>query len=555
MSDLEALNIDELLNKHLSAHIRLQNYQALRQYCLNIAPIQAVLDAISTPLNRAAETDKNTATAQLRDAAFKDQKKEDEQEAANEASLKIKYQSQLERSLQEIGAATEKQQQANINSSRLSRRISELEGQLANINARISDLTRPLSGTTHHHPGQIAAQVIVTNIHGHHPQLSTLHDDRDQLSATITSLRQEMAHASQLSRAQQTNIQSLRSNITEIKRDIDRLDQQEILRKKRHCFQEASEERLTPENRQTLHQRTHTKHREIDAQLMKLKTTVAEKCYPTLLNLLEQLLGDNYITLPLQNNEKMTLTSIITQMRQHLVDLDTFAQLKAALSQSQSNLSVQISKREATQSSSHQLESSNRQIVQNNQDLCIANTKLEQIKNDRLDMCAQFANYAFYAGFISVLTGGAGFILHTHFILSITPVIASILAGVSGAIIAGLLITACVAWIGSAITASEMSDNQSTLHTNKAQIAHNKQHIFNLSNQKLPAIEALIQTLQAEVHTGEGRVEQAAANARASFAAADAMTTNRVSVTQLSMFQQPTDAAPSSAQNTSRMYF
>jgi hypothetical protein len=66
-----------------------------------------------------------------------------------------------------------------------------------------------------------------------------------------------------------------------------------------------------------------------------------------------------------------------------------------------------------------------------------------------------------------------------------------------------------------------------------------------LSKNQLPAIEAAIQRYQQEVQTGQGRVEQAEANARGSFAAAEGITVNLPSFTQsgFGMFP-PADAVP-----------
>ncbi len=554
MRHLQALNIDRLLDEQLSAYLTHQDAQALRQHCLSITPIQPIMNTISTQLKTAAEQDKTEEATRLRDAAYQSQLTDDQTEASKDRALTARYSSrkgELQHSLRSIETENRK---TEIEALDMSRHLSLLRSQLNDIHHQMGAL-QPQHTTTHHHPGHATAQVIVqntaTNVHVHpdapiNPQerrLIELNRDKDKLLRAIDKLNQDTATLKCTVISRGSSLQLLKSEINDISGQEIQLRQREIARAERSRSPRFSIEALTQANREKLNRDTRTRQNEIDAHRVEMENISIKKCHPAFLNTLERDLRGN--TLPLQNFENATLLSIIAKMRCHIADLVTLDESRHVLRQSQLNLNNQLAMQTAAESSTTRLDIANRRMKEENIGLLEANVNLSHISNDRLNTRNQFAQYALVATVLTAIGATVGYLLNATLLMMVAPVVPIILASLAGVVIAGLLITSAIAWISAAITQSEIDANHASHNNNLVQIADNSQEMTRLSKSQLPAIEAAIQRYQQESHSGQRRVEQAEANARGSFAAAEGIAVNLPFVTQsgFGMFP-PADAIP-----------
>lgn len=515
MLHLQSLNIDRLLDEHLSAYLCRQNAQMLRQHCLNISPIQPIIQAISIQLKTAAEQDKMAQTTQLQQKAYQAQLNEDQNEASRDIALTAQYRVRKDEIHHNIQSIKAQYRDTEIAISHLSGRLFSLQDDLDNINR---------SSTTHGHPSQLSGKMAAqTNVHLHPASADAPREHRpthqnnhkDNLLHGIKNLNREISNLRSTLQSHDNSLESFGSELQDISGQEILIRQREIARAERHRAPRGSMGALTQANREKLDRDTQAMQTKIGTRQSEMERLAREKCHPAFMDTLERTLQGSLLA-HIQNNENAALLNIIAQMRRHVADLVTLEASKNALRQSQLNLNNQLAMRSTAESSSSRMDTDNNLMSDENVRLQEVNAQLSLINENFLYTRNQFAKYALITGLLTSLTATVGFLFNATLQIIIPTIIPYILAGLAIIVTTGLLITSGVAWIKALMTQSEIDENLSKHNHNLMQIANNSQEMARLAKQQLPAIETAIQHYQKEVQTRQGHVAQAEANARSS---------------------------------------
>lgn len=295
-----------------------------------------------------------------------------------------------------------------------------------------------------------------------------------------------------------------------------------------------------------------TETNKIDVYRDLLIAQLKENCHLTFLISLEQMLNNNRENTHLEHNEKLALSRILTQIRQHLIDRTVLTDLERALKKSQLTLSNQEIRRQAIINMTPPSNDSNQAMARENDRLLFINVVLANHHMEKLATRHQMARAALYATGIA----GAAYVLQATLLMTLAPAVMAILTGVSGAIIGGLLLASAISWIQAAITQSKIDRNHQTIEKNEQQIQTMLSQRSEFLKTQLPQIDAEITRLKQMILTEKGRVEQAQATARASLITAESITVNRVTMSHNNtnaFFQEPR-INQSAAIDSNRMY-
>ncbi|MDX1838416.1 hypothetical protein DIZ81_11185 [Legionella taurinensis] len=524
---LATLDIHRLVREKTKVAIDQCGYEQLRNLCLEVRPLESVIQAVAGLLSTECEKDKTESKELLTQAFFKQQEEEDSKEDLHD-KREAEKDRQLAESLSQALNRLNKQiiqEQSHLDT--LALHHQGISNQLLDLNRQISQLESIQHSHGHptgtHHHGH-----AVTSHHHEHTPLSHHHghavvshhpsEDWQALTSRRSHLEGQCRNAELDVCSAKTTLSQLKAAYDKNSTELDTIPRREKERQQRSfdretrtkARSEGTMNQLSEKKRKALEKDILFCHNKLDQKKEELLKTATEISYR---DCIDVLLHDT--DLSRLGSQKTPLLHIASTMNAYLQEKKKETQEKRNLEQAES---LHNSLKQALANARKRLQSlvqSNPQLLKQNEQLAAENEDLRvQIAGrDRARRRALIAStVAFFAAALGI---GIPFALP----LTTLPVAAGLLpllfipGGAAALALVGLLIMVLVFTLMNNASQSQLEEKTSKMRQNTQTWQDQTGEVSELNEKKIPQLEEEVNRSYLSVNEIRGKISSHAETA------------------------------------------